>query len=488
MGGKVKIDDSGVRNNYLNNLITNLQFDAKENGNLIEFSSKPIKYLHLSEITPIGMPCKEFNYRSLSLEEAIPHPSSEEKDKLIKKIKSEELSIKDFFEFVGRAIFFFENKDLSELFAETITPAFQKRFPKGSIHLLQVDPLLLSREAYARLVMASKELPDLLDFKKKEEFQGFQSMRALQSTLAINTIDSYLPLILLGFRPEAYGIFKAKISGSFIFLFGEPVHLIETYPQTFASFFIPKDFLNVYKGSPEDTYEVFHHANWPPEQYNKLFYSFIDRLNNLIDYFYDISNFTDLDGYIDGLKAFNSIYTINRIAAETSLILTEYQKSLVTIPFSFAIFDKIANLIMLFKGTNEVDVFKKLVCKEEMIKLQSLFDYYPAPFNNFFRNRFKKAFDGLNTKVLDSIFLKKRIIGDSVVLDTLNPKNNLEKKKYISEFIRALRNTHHGYAINASQLKKLIISNCSIGKEVEYLSYFIVLMLLANPQEFIDNF
>jgi hypothetical protein len=485
MKGKIQIEDSEARKKLLKYLEETLQFNACENDNVIEIESKPIKYLNIVEIASRGNLCKEFTYKSFFQDEGI-RLTQKDKQKIIEKINSSKLPTKNFFEFVGRAIVFFSNQELPKIFSEVITPAFQKRFPDGSIHLLQIDNLLAGREAYTRLVMANKELPEVLNFNSKKEFKGFQSLRALQSTLALGTINAYLPLVLLGFRPNANGIFIAKVSGLFVFLFGKQIESREPYPPTFLAHFVPQDFLDLYTGHPREMYKLTKDAKWTPEQYKKLFYDYIERVNKLLDHFYNISNFTDPGGYIDGLKAFNGIYTINRIAAETTLMITEYHAPLASTILSFAILDKISNLIKLFKPTlDEVEIFKDLVCKNKMLKLQKLFSDYPPPFDNYLRNRFKQAFSDFNKNIIDSIFLKERISDDEIVVDPTKPSGRLTKDQYIVEFVRALRNTHHGYGIKPNQLKKLIISNGSIGNEIELITFFLVFMLITNPQEFI---
>lgn len=275
-----------------------------------------------------------------------------------------------------------------------------------------------------------------------------------------------------------------------LFLFNEPYEIREPYPETFATHFFPTDFLGLYKGTPADEYKLFDGTTWTPKQYYNFFDSYIEHIDNLTDYIYNLANFADETKMADGLRAANMIFTFNRIMAECCVILTTHRVPIISTAFAFGVIDKIANLVQQMRHPekiNEAKLFKMLVSKNKLSKLQFLYNKYPSPFDNYLRNRLKSALDDIESKVIESIFLKNRISKSKIILDPADPSNSLSKDQYIQEVLRCLRNTSHGYGIQKNCLEKLILSDCSIGKGLEFLVPLLVLMLIASPIEFIDK-
>lgn len=491
MSAKLKIQNINQRRVTIN-FARQLGFTATESNDVIELTSDYQKYFNISEIAHRGNDCIQFNMGSVLQNPFQSNNESQEsksyKNKWIKEIKSKDSSIKNFFDNVKALIFFSDDREIVQYSKEIITPEFQKRFPNGSIHLLKTDDRLIKRQAFIRSIMALQRLPELFEMKN-EDFPGFGSMKSLQTSIASQSIAVYLANFLLSFEPMSYGIFVDKINSFIIFLFGAPFNIKERSPVTFVDHYKSYEFLNLDKTNLIEGYNLFDKTIWEPEQYKFFFYNYIEKLNNLMNYIYDPTNFVDSNGFIDGFKAFKIQFTVNQIIAESCLIHSEYSNPHIRVRFSFAILDKIANLIKTIypsKYDNETVIFKKLVDIQQIATLYTLFNNFPTPFNNYLKHKMKKAFEDLYSGIRKSVFIKSRISNNMVVIDSTDPQKNITFNQYTQDIIRALRNTHHGYGLDDGQLNRLLLSDCSIGRSIEFIIPMIVLLLIADPNNFLN--
>src|SRR5208337_2401251 len=245
-------------------------FNAVENDEFVGIRYNPVNYLILSEVLSSDGKFTEFQYKPAPNEAAhsLQHNTAE---RIAAIILDASKANKDFFEFVRRLILKCDAKDLNEVIRSVIGPQFQERFPKGTIHFLSFNDLLLKREGTTRLLMTAMHLPEVLDVKNRDQFQGFSSMRSLQSPVISYSLDAYLNLILLIFEPDSYGIVCNRVTGSFIFLFGDSYQLLDYIPPTFSYHYYSTDILNTFKGSPDEKRKLYKGKKWDADTFKDLF-------------------------------------------------------------------------------------------------------------------------------------------------------------------------------------------------------------------------
>ena len=486
MKKKVLLPNSESRPRILN-VMEKMQFQIEEREDALLIEDIGGDYLMLTEIMPKGFRCKPFKYPSLQIERDRLLLSEGLINKSLAGIKDEKSGNKDFFDYVSTIIIGTQDEELYKIMAEIIAPEYQKRFPNGSIYILTISDLLFYRQGLARLLMAEQKLPDLLETASESDFPGFASMRSLQSPAISQTLKPYLSNMFLMFEPVSYGIYSDKLNGYFLFLFGEQYVHREPNPPTFVAHYLSRDFMVLQKGRPNNKDNSYRDVKFSDDQFSEFVKEYVYRLNLLFKHLYNPTNFITANGELDALKAFNAQSTFHLIAAETSLIFTHYLSPQVRMASVFAVLDKIANLIRMLHPNPalEVEIFKRLISEKETSKLYGLFDLYPKPFNNLFRNKLRDLFSKLASEVKQSIFIKDRIQGENIVIKQNNTQEKIHFDIYIQDVIRALRNTHHGYGIKDSNLSRLLISDCSVGDSLEYIVPLLVLLLVADCEKFI---
>lgn len=471
-----------------------LEINVNDNNESMEISSEPKQFLNLVEIYGADRKLQHFECIPLEQLNITRRALKAKTAEIIERYKTEkskkDMPIEQFILLMKLAILYCPDDKLYDLFSDFIIPEINKKLPSCKVYLLKIDELLLKREKIFNLFISTKYLPEFHQNKNIEEFPGFKSLRALQGFLSAQVIDAYISFILLLFEPLSYGIHIERMNclSFFIILFDKPLPYAFNYQQSFAEHYEPKEFYQTDMNDRNPLYTIYDNSNWSQEQFAMLFFDYIKKINSHFNFMYDPSNFTNSDGAVDWIKAFKVQYTLNRVIAESCIIHTQFANSLIRVPYTFAILDKVSNLIDELYPKNvehfETKIFKTFFDRTIMMDIDYIYKQYPDPFCNHFKNKIKRLYNELYKNIRKSIYMKQRISGEEIIIDLNNRKKDMNIAKYTKDLIRALRNTHHGYSIDEDSLKKLAISDCAIGKSIEFLGPLIILLILADNQRF----
>jgi hypothetical protein len=148
-------------------------------------------------------------------------------------------------------------------------------------------------------------------------------------------------------------------------------------------------------------------------------------------------------------------------------------------------------------SADETNFFKELFMPNK-IKELSYKNFYMTELFDVFHAMAHKISNNLYCKIYNSIWVKDKIINNSVLVKDRNLLN--ENAEDINEFsgnlIRALRNTHHGYFTRADRTpsrtnfrpsRYFSISTGELPDDLPSLAFLWFLLLLKSPEQFIAN-
>jgi len=431
--------------------------------------------------------------------------SCEISKKLVSKIKDftrddiskDNFSKLSFFIETYRRLIFFFNDFTPNLISKTLLPLFFKIFSEGEIYAVRLNCLLEHRFGILRGLQWITNQTFMKTFNEnKNHFPGFNTLKNLHMFSIFHMDDFFHPLFIsLTTFMFGFTAFTALYSSDgstlqlpnnefiFIFLFGENINWQPIFKdQTLRiseevsfssqhkqqknweisvpdSFPLPIEHIYKPQFSGLEKRELEKPITFTAHQYSNLLKWWTEKLDSLFNYLLDPTNFAD-EQKINPERQFLTGLTIDRIFKEISTIEAEMRQNnppFVSFQLSFAVLDKISNLIAKGDRQEEPKVFEKLLSKNKIIlELNNVFNTMPKPFDNYFRIKFKKTFEKMVDDIEKSIFLKGILTNNDEVkiLD-----KNLPVEEYLPHLIRSLRNSHHGYLIKNKDLEYLKVTD-----------------------------
>ena len=345
-----------------------------------------------------------------------------------------------------------------------------------------------------------------------ENLTGFEMLRKWNQIEAYRYLQIISNIILHIKFPYITGIFASNgICLDFIFLFDEPIDtgeqeqgekIIEdidyhSYLRFVTDFGKEHVGIENIQNQPERTvYKKFVFNNKPNiQETSKLIEWSINSSSRLIGNLFNLENFTSEsdNDYVDPIYAFEYAYTVQHILHDITSILytwSSYQNKSTL----FRIADMLAGLAKLGSLTaNEGNFFKELFMPNK-IKELSYKNFYTTELFDVFHTMAHKISNNLYCKIYNSIWVKDRLINNSVLVKDRNLLNeNAEEINIFSgNLIRALRNTHHGYFTRADRTgsrpsRYFSISTGELPDDLPSLAFLWLLLLLDSQETFIGN-
>ncbi|MCK4532502.1 hypothetical protein KAU39_01845 [bacterium] len=477
----------------LNNLIAFLQnkcnFKCKfENGNIIFEENMPNKYFEelkisdgqqslddkISEVKHwlINYP---FEYKSCLTESQLKSIGN--------KIKKAE-NIKNKLYHIGKYLFLSSNEQIGLILKNYVIPAYSKIFPKGNIYFMKVEPILNQRLAASRTLFALDQIPEIYQ-NVGHRFRGIQTLKNLSESSNMLGYTGILNPIMGIFSPYLIGISKERLGGAFIFLFDKLVDCRSIFPSRLQEL-LRKDATYFSEHVPGEKIlnDPVEKVNFNINDTESLLYEYVEGMNNLFEYFTNPINFRNQNSdIIDTEKWFLNYLSLERIANEVLLIETEHLNQYIRKTNLFGVIDKLSELIRFHskKTTfNSSDIFKILFKSKAINEISSILSKYNQPFGNYFRNKCKKTIKEVNKSIEKGIFISQRKKGSTVSFKDRKGKDiKLDMEDFIPSFIREVRNTYHGYAINNTNILKIHDGN--ISNKISFLAIYIWLAMLKDP-------
>ena len=408
--------------------------------------------------------------------------------------------------FFRKGIAYHPKQGLSDYFINHIAPTFFNKFPRGEIFIINSPSILLDRSALIRfLYVLENKIP-------LENLTGFEMLRKWNQIEAYRYLQIISNIILHIKFPYITGIFASNgICLDFIFLFDEPIDTSEqeqgekiiedidyhSYLRFVTDFGKEHVGIENIQNQPERTvYKKFVFNNKPNiQETSKLIEWSINSSSRLIGNLFNLENFTSEsdNDYVDPIYAFEYAYTVQHILHDITSILytwSSYQNKSTL----FRIADMLAGLAKLGSLTaNEGNFFKELFMPNK-IKELSYKNFYTTELFDVFHTMAHKISNNLYCKIYNSIWVKDRLINNSVLVKDRNllNENAEEINIFCGNLIRALRNTHHGYFTRADRTgsrpsRYFSISTGELPDDLPSLAFLWLLLLLDSQETFIGN-
>jgi hypothetical protein len=397
------------------------------------------------------------------------------------------------FERVRRAIFYCPVKQLPTVFNNHLAPAFFRWYPDGEI-LLALGRVNLQRAmATLRVMGAAQELAGG-DYEKLKQIGPLRMLSNVQSGGTLH-LSRFINIPLAQFLPRMVGFEADKVVGAFVFLFDKPIGEVrEVYPRSGLEFFrsgASTLFTEDIKAQAKDlTPEMVDRFDLIKKSFSKadireFIQDYLMRLDGFLSYTLDPSNFVNSQtGYWAGLSQYRVWLTIERITDEIILMLTEDTPYLRKAA-SFRVLDQMTSL-KVDGHSDQTKLFKKLLLPDNSsdVVMEGLKSYKNSIAAHFCELLLALRQDS-KASVLEHIFVPGT--HDKILhLVKLSNGKTVSEDEYVTDVIRELRNTYHGYLGDKSRIY-LAINTGNLPENFPFLALAAFFAMIAKPELFLAD-
>ncbi|WP_339910393.1 hypothetical protein [Symmachiella dynata] len=388
-------------------------------------------------------------------------------------------------------------------------PAFSQRFPDGRVLFLSADSGFEARLPLLRLgnyyqINGGQAYDDM----RLNDISSPNTASALHQSGVI-AIENALTVLLANFLPLRTHMVGRRIGWRAIFLFGNqspPVIDRGSFPREEIELQTPQFFLRGddpvdFTTAPADPLGGwsgrYRNAQYPGDDaVEDLIAFFLNRFNAHTDNRIEVCNFVEGDN-IDFISCFEKYLTIDRILLECIMIATATNPATARL-MTFAILDKFQELCR-FPGIQQGRNFHHM-CTRPFLNdvLLPSFAMFPSPWNTFFSDVATGVYSDLYTTIrsADGVWPTNLIQAGGGVrvyrewdranhqfVDRPAPLNDDE---FVGEYVRAARNTHHGYISDNDRRRRFAcfgsVSKAFLPDSFTQLPLLIVLAEFVNPR------
>ncbi len=211
-------------------------------------------------------------------------------------------------------------------------PIFAGQLPKSSLWAIQVDPVVHSRRAIVRGLLAAEEAPELLN-RSDAEFQGFEAGKGLATAEGIG-LGALIQTALVAEAPGLLGINTARLPGMVTLLFG---HFESGRSAEFAA-----ELIDLFRPNllTQPISDVLKMPKLAPELIEAYFKWWIAGVNRLLGIAADPAMFRKPDRSYDPASQFGFQLSLERLFATIRAILVGSRRDEYTrLILSFQAFD-----------------------------------------------------------------------------------------------------------------------------------------------------
>jgi hypothetical protein len=375
-----------------------------------------------------------------------------------------------------------EAGDLPDLLAANI-PHLLKEFPSGSLWLVTVSDVLLSRLAFGRTQLALQLTPDMPMGPEMEQLRSFEELTLTRGIDFGEIID----LALLVFSPGVLGLRIPAMPHVLVFCFGTTVELRRSYPVSLASLYRPRVL-----SDPQGLDRSAIFKNQQPNDGEQLLEWWVTRLNAIYSHASDPTRFTDAEGFYGAAAQTAWTITVERLLGDALSLLAEPQATeLDRVQVAFDLLDKAESLLGYGKQETS-DGFEALLRRTKSVRraceaLSSL----PEDLAKRLSDEIARLFDELRDEIRDNT-LQHRLTskGARVATTDVATVKAISDDDLISTLCRAVRNSSHGLLEvlrDHPHRFYLAINTGGIPAELPALAPLLGLALLADTESLIDG-
>jgi hypothetical protein len=312
------------------------------------------------------------------------------------------------------------------------------RYPGGSLWYIAVQPLLMKRLAFTRVLLQTSLTPDINYGREKRDGVPYFGMHTTTSGVAF---DEPFAHILLTIPPTAMGFHFGVYPHAFVFLFGEPEDLRLRRDKPLAAAFYPR--VNPTKSTPGIK---FPHEELPVSHVESLLQWWATRLNIVYGYAADPTNFA-AGAEHDVVSQQAWFFTLERMMADAAVMLAAVDAPpLLRMQAAFDMLDKADSLLTPPRKDTDGKNFKRLLRRTEVLpRLERAFRNLPLQLQGRYVQWARESFDRFYDDIKQSTMAKRREKKGVRVAFTDPAKPQLMPwDDYIPELMRTARNSSHG--------------------------------------------
>lgn len=345
------------------------------------------------------------------------------------------------------------------------------------------------------------------DFEDYNQFvsNGVPTLQNWQKIDNLDIIHNFLNIYSNLLYPDVWSLNARALGLHFIFLF--PNNVCQENPKFPASWkdihksetFFAGERIDSLEGlidsKSEERKKMIHKKFIHKQMYDNnqkeiLLHWFIEKIDLLLNNFLDPSNFQDVNNNIEFNNALNHFYTLDRIVRKTKMTYLS-DTPIDAKQDTFEIADLYDTISEFLNHTHQSTAFFKMLFNPEKGKkiLKENLLSLPIEFQNYFQKTGETIYDELERVSVESIWYKTKIQGDNILVKNKDLTQELPKSKaeFTENYIRCLRNTHHGNFNDKDNRNSryLLFSDGNTPNSLTYLPILWLLCLLDNTENFL---
>jgi len=382
---------------------------------------------------------------------------------------------------------------------EHIEKIFFGKFPNGRIIVIKSNQFYYKRAGLIRFLYTLSNYPEL--FSNPAEIRPeFRTLHNWNSFEAHELIGSCLHLCENFTFPYINGFHSNhKLGTHFVFIPNRTVKIstlrfpVDRQDFIRTAFSFGEEKSNHTTESNRNKYFAKYCFKKPLslEKRIDLFETTLTQVNHLIRDLLDITKFKDSESNIDPVYAFeysNSILTLMKVAI--SILHTNHKRQ--NTDSLFRVLDMISGIAnrRQFGCSNDAEFFKMMLSKNEGYELlENVIQNSKLLSKNELGDALKTIYDDLHDTVLNSVFVPDRLADGVVSVKTrnLDGNMNISEQDFVSDVVRSLRNTHHGYLTREDRNRKgparfLSLIDGNFPASITSLGPFVALGILLDRE------
>lgn len=375
-----------------------------------------------------------------------------------------------------------EAGDLSDLLAVNV-PALLREFPNGSLWLVTVDDVLLTRLAFGRTQLALGLTPDMPIGEEMDHLRAFEE---LTLTRGID-FGAVMDVPLVAFSPAVLGLRIPAMPHVLVFCFGADVDLRRPYPTSLASLYRP-----TVLHDPEGLARGPALEGHRPDDGARMLAWWGERLNVLYSHATDPTRFTDERGFYDAAAQAAWTITIERLIGDALSLLAEPQATeLDRVQLAFDLLDKAEGLLGYGKRESGRGFEALLRAEQSVRRSREAFGSLPDDLGLRLGDEVERLFGALRSEVRANTQqhrLTQR--GARVAREAPESLQAISDDDLVATLCRAVRNSSHGLLdlFREHPDRFLLAMNTGgIPAELPALAPLLGLALLADAESLIDE-
>jgi hypothetical protein len=375
------------------------------------------------------------------------------------------------------------NTDAHEFLAPQLATVFQE-FPNGSLWLVSVDNVLLSRLTFLHSRIALELTPDR---PIGPEQMGVHALDGHSITSGV-MFEKVINPALLAFSPGAVGYSFAWSPHALVLLYGQSVELREEQPRSLAGLYQPDVMADV-------------HANlWADDDFwldvdeddaEALFTWWVERLNDVYSHAADPTAFEE-GGRHRAEEQLAWLLTIERLVADGLLLLSGPQDpQMARLETAFDLLDKAESL--LGYGVEDTGKgFERLLRRSETEpRLNRAWETLPERLRPRFQRHTTTVYDRIYEHVFGHSLGFRRAANSKVQVfnERADALIAMGMNDYVPKLVRAARNSAHGFLDQLTGKQRFLVATHTgeLPPEVSDLATLVLLALFADVHRVTDG-